>query len=428
MSTALGIAAVTAVLESLLNSIYTNANLGQVKVSAVAPDLVTTASTNGAAAPLQVNLFLHQVTPNAAWRNVGLPSLSADGAIALANPPLALDLHYLLTAYATEDCQAEALLGYAVQLLHENPVLPRNQIQSCLNHQPNVAPLSLLAASGLASQIEMIKITPAPLGREEMAWLWTALKADYRPTFPFQASVVLIQSQNPLLSALPVLQRTVNAQASVMAPGPSLTAIIPPNHQPAAKAGDNVTVQGINLTGATSVVLSNARLMTGPISLTPGAGTDSSLQFTIPNPPPPPVTHPPTAPTDLPAGIYLVSVQVGTGSDAVATNSLPLAMAPTMTKPPASPIKRDVHGNAKVAITCAPFLRPQQEVSLLIGSTAAPADPFTVPINSPSFSFTALPATSQSVPVRLRVDGVDSAIIDMTKTPPVFTGTLVQVQ
>ena len=40
-----------------------------------------------------------------------------------------------------------------------------------------------LASTGLADQIEMIKLTPSTLGREEMAWVWTALKADYRPTY-----------------------------------------------------------------------------------------------------------------------------------------------------------------------------------------------------------------------------------------------------
>ena len=59
----------------------------------------------------------------------------------------------------------------------------------------------------------MIKITPATLGREEMAWLWTALKADYRPTFPFQVSVVLLQPQQNTSLALPVLRRHFQALA-----------------------------------------------------------------------------------------------------------------------------------------------------------------------------------------------------------------------
>ena len=133
----------------------------------------------------------------------------------LSNPPLALDLHYLLTAYGSEDWQAEALLGFALLMLHENPVLTRTDISTahaptCPHTNPLSAPL---AAAGLADQIEMLKITPATLGREEMAWLWTALKADYRPTFPFQVSVVLIEPDATTVSPLPVLLRNISVTA-----------------------------------------------------------------------------------------------------------------------------------------------------------------------------------------------------------------------
>jgi hypothetical protein len=113
---------------------------------------------------------LHQVTYNAAWRNVGQPSVAPDGKTRLRNPPLALDPHYLLTAYGSEDCEAEALLGFAIQLIHEMPVILRSQITLGLASLPASNPVSgLLGTSGLADQIEMIKITPATLGREELA-------------------------------------------------------------------------------------------------------------------------------------------------------------------------------------------------------------------------------------------------------------------
>src|SRR5262249_23455369 len=100
MSNGLAISGVTAVLQYFLNTVYNDPQspFGAVAVSAIAPDIV---QTNLAAnARLQVNVFLHQVTPNAAWRNVDLPSLAPNGNTRLSNPPLALDLHYLLTAYA----------------------------------------------------------------------------------------------------------------------------------------------------------------------------------------------------------------------------------------------------------------------------------------------------------------------------------------
>ena len=109
--------------------------------------------------------------------------------------------------------------------MHETPVIPRAVIPPGLLSLPAANPVSgLLGASGLAEQIEMIKITPATLGREELAWLWTALKADYRPTFPFQVSVVLIDPRFPTASSLPVLSRNITVQAG---PPPQLLTLQP---------------------------------------------------------------------------------------------------------------------------------------------------------------------------------------------------------
>jgi len=266
MSDALAIAGTSAVLQNVLQGILNGAGLGSVTVTAVAPDVVQ--NLQGTSPTLRVNLFLHQVTPNAAWRNAALPILAADGRTPLRNQPLALDLHYLLTAYGTLNFEAEALLGYAVQALHLNPVLTRDFIRSALNAL-NPAPANdntsldeSLYLAGLADQVEMLKITPATLGREEVAWLWTALKSDYRPTFPFQVSVVLIQAQNPAQSALPVLQRSISAQANLVPTGPGLPmlmAVTPPKGQPAASPMDLVTVTGVNLAGMVIVVLTNSR-------------------------------------------------------------------------------------------------------------------------------------------------------------------------
>jgi hypothetical protein len=427
----LGISAVTAVLQYLFNQVYTSSGLGTVSITAVAPDVAQAGLGPDSSTQLQVNLFLHQVTLNPAWRNADLPTLGPDGSTRLKNPPLALDLHYLLTAYSSYDTGAEALLGYGVQFLLENPVLSRVQITAAFlpDNLPSASKNPLagsLGLAGLAEQIEMIKITPATLGREEIAWLWTALKADYRPTFPFQASVVLIQSQKPLQSALPVLQRSISSQAGMLGPFGTITGINPPLGQPAALLGDTVTVQGVNLAAATGVVLTNSRLgVHQTIAATATSG--SSLSFTLPDPAPP---APPAGPTDLPAGVYLLSGQVPNGSDLVATNTLPLAIAPSITAPPASPVTPDANGSATVTITCAPFLRPGQEVFLLIGGSAAPANPFAAPTNTPSFTFSSLSPDSPPsppLPVRLRVDGIDSPIIDMTSTPPLFSGPAVRI-
>jgi hypothetical protein len=433
MSNSLAIAGVTAVLEFYLNEVLSSFPPGAPTISAVAPDVVQERFKKGDTES-RVNLFLHQVTYNAAWRNECLPSLAADGKTRVGNPALALDLHYLLTAYASEDYHAEALLGIALLMLHENPILTRADISNAISNLSNLHPAndlaSWLADCALAQQIELLKITPATLGREEMAWLWTALKADYRPTFPFQVSVVLIQPELPANSGPPVLTRTVAAQPNFLSPFPHLTQLDPPVGQAAATLGDTVTVRGTQLKGAKSVLLSTALQSTGlqnvpqSINLNPPNVGDTSFQFSLPNPPPPLPNQPPN---DLPAGVYALSATVQTANDTLTTNSIPMAIAPKIT----SNFPPNVASGPSVQIplvTCAPFVRPGQQVSLLIGGQQAladqqgPFDDFPTPTNTLSFTFEPLLPTAGKVPVWLRVDGVDSQIIDTSGPTPTYSG------
>src|SRR6266702_5868862 len=116
MSSPLAVGAVSAVLRNLLDDgmIKAGATLGTVvNVSAVAPDVI---NLDELEQPPRLNLFLYAATQNSGWRNRDLPSRNANGE-RITTAPLALDLHFLVTAYARGDFQAEVLLGYAMHLL-----------------------------------------------------------------------------------------------------------------------------------------------------------------------------------------------------------------------------------------------------------------------------------------------------------------------
>lgn len=434
MSDPLAISGVSAVLQFYLYNMYTSLSSmfgGQVAVTSQAPDLVQNSFGGGSTPENQVNLFLHQVTYNQAWRNVSLPSLDADGKTRLKSPPLALDLHYLLTVYGSADWQAEGLLGYALMLLHENPVLTRDDISYALTHLTGSNNLiSALAASTLADQIEMLKITPATLGREEMAWLWTALKADYRPTFPFQVSVVLIQPQRNTSLALPVLRQSV--QAIPIQPAQLLSVQLP-NGQLAAAFTDTVTVSGEFLSGVTQVSLSNPRYAVEfPVAVT--NITNTSFQF-IPN-------NQTKYPAGVPPGIYsLVALFTNPTVTGIAqsSNTLSIALAPTLPTQAQTAVANS-DGSYTVTVDFAPNVWEGQDVSLSLSSTTppippatlytmtAPAEPFTGNSNSSlSFEFpSGLPAGQ--LLGRLQVDSVSSQIqVNWTATPPVFTGPMVTI-
>ena len=274
MSNALAIAGVSAVLKDLLDSglidhQVTDALGAGVLVSSLAPDVIP---INGDGAVPRLNLFLHQVTPNAAWRNVDLPSCDASGR-RVSNPPLALDLHYLLTAYGIAELQAEVLLGYGLQLLHENPVLSRAAIRAALNPSPTSGALlpsvyQALRSADLAEQVELLKITPTAMNAEEMSRLWSALTAHYRPTAAFQVSVVLIEPQAPAISPLPVLTRGrripglerdegVIVTPGLVPPYPALESVLAAAHTTPStlQLGEVLTVRGHHLAGTARAML-----------------------------------------------------------------------------------------------------------------------------------------------------------------------------
>ena len=434
MSDPLAISGVSAVLQYYLYNMYTPLSAmfgGQVAVTSQAPDLVQNSFSGDKSGENQVNLFMHQVTYNPGWRNVGLPSLDADGKTRLKSPPLALDLHYLLTAYGSADWQAEGLLGYALMLLHENPVMTREDISYALGHLTGSNNMiSALKLSTLADQLETIKITPATLGKEEMAWLWTALKADYRPTFPFLVSVVLIQPQLSTSLALPVLRRAI--QANPIQPA-VLLAVQPPNKQVAAEFTDPVLVTGEFLGGVSRVWLSNAKLQLQfpvPISNV----TSTSFQFVANN-----QTQ---YPAGVPPGIYnLVAQFTDTPMTTVlqSTNQLSVALAPTLPTQAVTAVNNG-DGTYTVTVNFTPAVWEGQSVALSLSSIVPPVAPallytrtapavtFTGDANT-SLSFV-FPSDLPSGPLlgRLTVDGVTSQVgVDFNVTPPVFTGPMVTI-
>jgi len=209
MSNALAIAGVTTVLKDLLNDGVVNADLsalGNVMVTSVPPDrLIASDGTE----LNRLNIFLWKVSPNTAYTNTRLPSRASDGG-RLTNPFLALDLHYLLTATGAAELNAEILLGFGMQVLHETPVLTPDAIQQSLSAGTVAGTLlpeayRQLAAADLADQFERIRITPVPDNEDMFTKLWPAFNTALRPSALYHASVVLIESRQTQRAAPPVL-------------------------------------------------------------------------------------------------------------------------------------------------------------------------------------------------------------------------------
>ncbi len=417
MSSPFAIAGLTATLQNVLSNGLVDHGVtaavgGTVDVKAVAPDLVL---TNGTLSNPTLNIFLYQVTPNTGWRNVDQASRNSSGDRS-TNPPMALDIHYILSAYAEEDLHAEMLLGGAMHLLHEMPGLDRSRIVAALT------PLaSDLRDCGLADQVEQIKITPEHLNLEEMSKLWSAIQSNYRPSIVYQATVVLIREERPKRSALPVLVRGVNdtgpmVQPHLIPPVPTITSIEYPDCQLSASLNLTITIHGHNLDGNNvEVVFTHGRLTEPPqtISIAPADVSATQLTVQIPN-----------NPAAWAAGIYSMEVWVERPGETYArvSNQLPFVLAPTITLPPNPPASIVRAGSeVTVVVGCSPEIRPGQPASLILGHREAFANAYPAQVGELTFVFEDI--ADGTYPVRLRVDGAESWLIDKLVSPPVFDPT-----
>ena len=93
-----------------------------------------------------------------------------------------------------------------------------------------------------------MKLTPEDLTSEEISKLWTAFQAKYRPTSAYRATVVLIESDQPVKTALPVrsrygyavsFQRPVIEQVRPYQANPD-----PDGLEPAFLAGNDLVIVG----------------------------------------------------------------------------------------------------------------------------------------------------------------------------------------
>jgi Pvc16 N-terminal domain len=442
MSSPLAIGAVSAVLRNLLDDGLVEAGAavgGTVNVSAVAPDTIKLDNNED---PPRLNLFLYQVTPNSSWRNAALPSRSAATGERLTNAPLALDLHYVLTAYGRADFQAEILLGYAMHLLHERPALDRAAIRRALNPSPldlSMLPpaFQALAASDLADQVELIKITPSTMTSDDMSKLWAAIQSHYRPSSAYSVSVVLIEGVKPGVSALPVLsrgkrdpvthrERGVAVNPDLLPPLPTLFSADTLAPQTGARLNDQVVVSGVRLAGAGHVVRFMHRLFAQQFELAPTAVDPGGASVTIRLP------NTGAAQSALAAGQLALSVRFTPSGEADPreTNAIPLVLAPApviaadaaLGLPAAAVARGGAPARVTVTMASRPQVRPEQGASLVLDAVESRASPRAAATDPLVFEFPNSVVAGLHW-VRLRVDGADSVLLDRSGPAPVFDPT-----
>jgi hypothetical protein len=412
---ALAIAATTATLRGVLDR-----GIGDVTVT-VRP--LDTARENTAGN--QVNLFLYQALPDAAWRNRDIPGRVLPGET--AQPPLPLTLYYLITTYGDEDndLRSHLLLGQAMSVLHDYPLLGMDEIKNATDGEAD-----LKDKANLHEQLERIRITLQPLTFEEISKLWTTFQTHYRTSAAYQVSVVLIESMQAMRAALPVLRRgeedrgpQVEARLlpeigeiriPIVSPFESLDSVRLAKTLPSAVLDDEVAILGHNFPDGARVRLKHL-LVEEPFERIPTQMNDETIVFRLPDAA--------AASATWPAGFYTTSIKATRpdGHDEF-SNELVLSLAPAITiAPTAAPA-----GDIALTVTTTPSIGKGQRVSLLFNNEQIQHDAIAAPTNTLSFDLKAV-AKGDYV-VRIRVDGVDSIALDRTSvTPKFFDGVTLKV-
>src|SRR5216683_3072787 len=362
MSNYLAVATVTAALYEVLQPAVGSA-VSNAKVGFSRPD-GTSSQT-----PL-VNVYLYQVTPNAAYRNADLPTRRSGGTL-VRRAQAALDLHYLFSFHGDDgQLEPQRLLGAVATTLHSQPLISRSAILKA------VTDYSFLKNSDLADQVETVRFTPTSL---------------------------LLESQDVPQEAPPVQARNVYV---VPFRWPSVDVVISAAgaDQPIV-SGSTLLIQGKQLRADITVVLIEDK------ERTPTNITDTEITLPLPG--------------DVPAGVQGLQVVqkllMGTpfaSHRGFESNVAPFVLRPTITgttvapglPPPSGP------GGTDVTLTLTPNIGIGQRAVLALNNLAVnPPTAFTSlakvsRVNSSQVTINIGGVPTGNYLVRVQIDGAESLL------------------
>jgi hypothetical protein len=129
-----------------------------------------------AGAPL-VSVYLYHIEPDPHLRNQPYLNVGPDG---LRYPPLALQLHYLITALDDQELTNQLVLGRILQSFHDDPVLRE------VGGEP--------MGTSFGGNSPEARIVMEMLTLEELSRVWQALRNGYQLSLAYKVHVVTVDS------------------------------------------------------------------------------------------------------------------------------------------------------------------------------------------------------------------------------------------
>jgi hypothetical protein len=142
-----------------------------------------------------ISLYLYRIAVNGSRRNLP-PSVGPDGI--RYRPPIPLDLYYMLTAWAKTAARQQRLLGWALRVLEDVPVLP----SGLLNHygpEPEIF-----------TPHETVELIFEPLALQDMSNMWHATKVNPQLSVTYVARMIRIDSTLKLTEGAHVQTRALD--------------------------------------------------------------------------------------------------------------------------------------------------------------------------------------------------------------------------
>jgi hypothetical protein len=407
MSNTLAITTVTAAFAQLLKQALDNSGVSGADVRLLPPDPALKPDT-----PI-LNLFLFDVTPQAAFQGSELPFRNRRGDL-VRRPVLALGLHYLVTSYGHgaagsggDQLEAQHMLAHAMSYVHDNATLTRAQVRAAVTaYQPKYA---ALATSDLDAQVDLVKLTQRAQTPEDMSRIWTALNQAYRLSVAYDASVVLIERSRPVAVAPPV--RSVGVYARPIA-RPVIESVTP----------QSVTVDDTLVIGGRNLAADGARVRFASGDAGPATTKFAAHQVEV---------------GELPAGLragpntVVVVHEVSMGVPPAPHRGFESNVGLFTLRPAIRTELTDAQGDAlklplgtNFAVELAPPVGRTQQVALLLGGRAIDALPRAAtdpdPADTVTFKIPADQPLDEQL-IQVRVDGAESALeLDTDQASPFF--------
>jgi hypothetical protein len=212
---------------------------------------VTTGPLDRPVNTARLNWFLYRISPAVALANMEPPQIG--WTTRRGRPPLALTLHYLLSAdpgemrtTGNEISAAHDALTSVMMLLHQQAILgPDTLITS------SPAQTVSQVTSALDGLAEPLRITLDPVPPETITAVWASGLKSMRLSVAYQVSLVTASSPVPFEPGPPVQEPVVTVSPAV---GPQITAVAPQ----LISFGRPVTISLTGTTGTAAVTLSRS--------------------------------------------------------------------------------------------------------------------------------------------------------------------------